>query len=77
MNIFGVLRFCLIFSLGQSTKWGISFALLKFQIFSWVLRGGRCLFMEEGYFCLIGAAYTGNGTPMDKDRILRDLFKIL
>ena len=41
-----------------------------------VLRGGRCLFMEEGSFCLIGAAYPGSGAPMDKGRIPRDLFGI-
>ena len=41
-----------------------------------VLRGGRCLFMEEGSFCLIGAAYPGSGAPMDKSRIPRDLFGI-
>ena len=33
--------------------------------------------MEEGSLCLIGAAYPGNGTPMDKDRIPRDLFEII
>ena len=32
--------------------------------------------MEEGSFCLIGAAYPGSGTPMDKGRIPRDLFGI-
>ena len=42
----------------------------------YVLRGGRCLFMEEGSFCLIGAAYPGSGAPMDKGRIPRDLFGI-
>ena len=41
-----------------------------------VLRGGRCLFMEEVSFCLIGAAYPGSGAPMDKSRIPRDLFGI-
>ena len=30
--------------------------------------------MEEGSFCLIGAAYPGSGAPMDKGRIQRDLF---
>ena len=32
--------------------------------------------MEEGSFCLIGAAYPGSGAPMDKSRIPRDLFGI-
>ena len=32
--------------------------------------------MEEGSFCLIGAAYPGSGAPMDKGRIQRDLFGI-
>ena len=32
--------------------------------------------MEEGSFCLIGAAYPGSGAPMDKSRIQRDLFGI-
>ena len=27
--------------------------------------------MEEGSFCLIGAAYPGSGAPMDKSRIPR------
>ena len=44
--------------------------------FFFFLRGGRCLFMEEGSFCLIGAAYPGSGAPMDKGRIPRDLFGI-
>ena len=33
--------------------------------------------MEEGSSCLIGDAYPGNGTPMDKGRIPRDLFEII
>ena len=32
--------------------------------------------MEEGSFCLIGAAYPGIRAPMDKSRIPRYLFGI-
>ena len=32
--------------------------------------------MEEGTFCLIGAAYPGSGAPMDISLIPRDLFGI-
>ena len=43
---------------------------------NYVVRGCRCLFVEEGSFCLIGAAYPGSGAPMDKSWIPRDLFGI-
>ena len=42
-----------------------------------VLRGCRCLFMEEGSFYINGAAYPGSGTAMDKGGIPRDFFGIL
>ena len=41
-----------------------------------VLRDRRCIFMEEGSFCLIGAAYPGSGAPADKRLIPRDRFGI-